>query len=462
MDKITNILSSFTLSILLLSHSVTDAAETTGESSKPVKISFNHDIRPIFIGKCTKCHGGVKADGDLSLLYREEALGTGKSGKKIIVPGKPEESELYRRITTDDLDDKMPLQKGVHAEAPLKAEQIALIKQWIEEGAHWEDHWAYLSPKINPAPTPSAKHKGWSRTGIDPYVLAFIEKNKLSPTAEAPKAQWIRRASLDITGLPPTLEELDAFEKDNSPEAYEKVVDRLLASPRYGERWAGMWMDLARYADSQGYEKDKGRTIWPFRDYLIDAFNKDKPYDLFLREQLAGDLFPNATAEHLIASAFHRNSQTNTEGGTNDEEFRVVSVIDRISTTWTVMQGFTFGCVQCHAHPYEPIPHENFYQFMDFFNSTEDHDIDSDEPHFIHANQVAQREQAATLYRQIKQLKLILNQPGKDLIQKLPKKDWKLPSYISKKSSHGKLESINNIITHSGQTAIRTNRRLRS
>jgi hypothetical protein len=431
--------------VTLLGLSPSDAEE---------KLSFNKHIRPIFINKCTKCHGGVKADGDLSLIYRAQALGKGRSGNTLIVPGKPEESELFQRIITDDIDDKMPLQTGPHAEEPLNSEQIATIKKWIEQGAEWEEHWAYLPPTISPPQ--QLKNQTWQRTGIDPYALAVIEKNNLTPTAEAPKSQWLRRASLDITGLPPTLAELDAFEKDSSPQAYEKVVDRLLASPRYGERWAAMWMDLARYADSQGYEKDKGRTIWPYRDYLIDAFNKDKPYDLFLQEQLAGDLFPDASAEHLIASAFHRNSQTNTEGGTNDEEFRVVSVIDRISTTWTVTQGFTFSCVQCHDHPYEPIPHENFYQFMAFFNSTEDHDLDSDEPHFIHADQPAQREPAAALYRQIKQLKLTLNQPGKDLMRTLPATDWKLPAYSSMRSSHGKLENKKNILTHSGQTAIHT------
>jgi hypothetical protein len=423
------------------------------------EISFNKHIRPIFINKCTKCHGGVKADGDLSLIYRAEALGKGRSGNTLIVPGKPEESELYQRIITDDIDDKMPLQTGDHAEEPLNPEQVNLIKKWIEQGAKWEDHWAYIKPEIKP--TPELKHKDWPRTGIDPYVLSRIEENGLAPTTEAPKAQWLRRASLDLTGLPPTLAELNAFEKDTSPQAYEKEVDRLLASSHYGERWAAMWMDLARYADSQGYEKDKLRTIWPYRDYLIKAFNEDKPYDLFLQEQLAGDLFAKPTADLLVASAFHRNSQTNTEGGTNDEEFRVVSAIDRINTTWTVMQGFTFGCVQCHSHPYEPIPHEDYYKFMAFFNSTEDHDLDNDVPLFTYANDPNQRDQAAQLFQQKKQQQEALNKPGRDLLKKLPEASWTLPIYSEIKPSHGNLDNKDGILKSSGNIAAQSHHVLR-
>lgn len=418
------------------------------------ELSFNEHIRPIFINKCTKCHGGVKADGDLSLIYRAEALGKGKSGKTVIVPGKPEESELYRRITTDDIDDKMPLQTGAHAEDPLNPEQVELIKKWIEQGAKWEEHWAYLKPTI--ATKPELKHGDWPATGIDPYILARLEENGLTPTQEAPKEQWLRRVSLDLIGLPPTPEELAAFQQDNSPQAYEKVVNRLLASPHYGERWAAMWMDLARYADSQGYEKDKGRTIWPYRNYVIKAFNEDKPYHEFLIEQIAGDLLPNPSSEHLAASAFHRNSQTNTEGGTNDEEFRVTAVMDRINTTWSALQGFTFGCVQCHAHPYEPIPHENYYQFMAFFNSTMDHDLDNDYPHFKYASDHTQRDQTAKLYRRIKELKHEINAPGKSLMQQIPEKEWQLPSYSKLHSSRGSLTLKKDHISHSGKTASNT------
>ncbi|MGB1936138.1 MAG: PSD1 and planctomycete cytochrome C domain-containing protein [Akkermansiaceae bacterium] len=444
-------------------HSIIGTATLLGTAAAPAAdntISFNEHIRPIFIAKCTKCHGGVKADGDLSLLYREEALGKGKSGKTIIVPGKPEESELYRRIITDDIDDKMPLQTGDHAEEPLNPEQIALIKKWIEQGAEWEEHWAYLKPEI--APKPELKQGDWPRTGIDPYVLARIEQNGLTPTPEAPKAQWLRRASLDLTGLPPSLPELNAFEQDKSPDAYEKVVERLLASPHYGERWAAMWMDLARYADSQGYEKDNGRTIWPYRDYLINAFNQDKPYNQFLIEQIAGDLLPNPTAEHLTASAFHRNSQTNTEGGTNDEEFRVTAVVDRVNTTWSALQGFTFGCVQCHSHPYEPIPHENYYQFMAFFNSTQDHDLDSDYPHFKYADNPDQRDSAAKLFQRIKELKHSVNAPGKKLMEQIQEKEWQLPEYSKMESSRGSLTIKNDHITHSGKTAGQTHHVLKA
>lgn len=417
------------------------------------KISFNEHIRPILNSKCTKCHGGAKADGDLSLIYREEALGKGKSGKTIIVPGKPEQSELFRRIITDDVDDKMPLQKGDHAEPPLPPEEIALIKKWIEQGAEWEEHWAYIKPKKEKLP--ELKHKGWSKTEMDKYVLAKLEAEGLEPSQEADKAQWLRRASLDIIGLPPSPEELSAFLADESANSYEKQVDRLLASPHFGERWASIWMDLARYSDTKGYEKDPPRDIWPYRDYLIRSFNSDKPYDLFVQEQLAGDLFKNPSTDNLIATAFHRNTQTNTEGGTDDEEFRVAATIDRVNTTWTTLQGLTFGCVQCHAHPYEPIPHEDYYRFYAFFNSTEDADLDSDYPHFKIANNEQQRPDAAKLYEEIPQLRAAINEPGSKAITST--KDWLPLKYTETKSTSGKLAAYpDGELKTSGTLAVQT------
>ncbi|MGB1258749.1 MAG: PSD1 and planctomycete cytochrome C domain-containing protein [Akkermansiaceae bacterium] len=403
-------------------------------ASAAEKVSFNKHIRPIFNNKCTKCHGGAKADGDLSLIYRAEVLGKGKSGKTIIVPGKPEESELFRRITTDDIDDKMPLQEGDHADEPLTEAQVKLIRTWIEQGAQWEDHWAYIKPE-KPT-TPSLKNTTWAKQPMDQFVLARLEKNNLSPSPEADRSQWLRRASLDLTGLPPTAEELASFTSNKDPNAYEKETSRLLASQSFGERWAAMWMDLARYADTKGFEKDPHRNIWPYRDYLINSFNKDKPYNLFLREQLAGDLMPHTTGEQMIATAFHRNTQTNTEGGTDDEEYRVAAIIDRVNTTWTAAQGLTFGCVQCHAHPYEPIPHEDYYRFMSFLNSADDCDQDNEFPTFKVANNPAQRDQAAKLFQQIYTLRETLNQPGLKAIAQ--EKDWSPLKYLSHKPQHGK------------------------
>ncbi|MCP5538222.1 MAG: PSD1 domain-containing protein [Akkermansiaceae bacterium] len=399
------------------------------------RISFNKHIRPIFIAKCTKCHGGAKADGDLSLIYRAEVLGKGKSGKTIIVPGKPDQSELFRRITTEDIDEKMPLQEGEHADEPLDVQQIGLVRKWIEQGAEWEEHWAYIKPQQQALPR--LKNPSWVNTPMDHFVLARLEKNNLGPTAPADRAQWLRRASLDLTGMPPGKAELDAFLADRSPDAYEKEVTRLLASPHFGERWASVWMDLARYSDTMGYEKDPHRNIWPYRDYLIQSFNQDKPYDLFIREQLAGDLFAKPTSETLTATAFHRNTQTNTEGGTDDEEFRVAAVIDRVNTTWTATQGLTFGCIQCHAHPYEPIPHSDYYRFYAFFNSTEDADLDNDTPHFKVASQPAQRQLAAGLHQKLPALRRAINEPGRQLL--LASKSWQPLNYAATKTSHGKL-----------------------
>ena len=260
---------------------------------------------------------------------------------------------------------------------PLPPEEIDLLTKWIEQGAKWEDHWAYVKPE--PVAVPEVA-SNWGTNGIDPFILAQLEQHELTPSAPADRATLLRRASLDLTGLPPTPDETQAFLKDESPDAYEKQVDRLLASPHYGERRAALWMDLARYADSKGYEKDGERIIWQYRDWLIRAFNDDKPFDQFTIEQLAGDLLPNPTDEQIVATAFHRNTMNNDEGGTDDEEFRVAAVIDRVSTTWDVWQATTMACVQCHSHPYDPIRHEEFYQFFSFFNNTADVDVPSESP----------------------------------------------------------------------------------
>ncbi|MEN7547414.1 PSD1 and planctomycete cytochrome C domain-containing protein [Rapidithrix thailandica] len=339
------------------------------------KVDFNAEIRPIINSKCISCHGGVKKSGGFSLLFRSEALAPTESGSPAILPGEPENSELIKRIQHHDPELRMPLDAS-----PLSDKEIRLLTQWIEQGAEWEDHWAFVSPKPVSPPEPEDL---WVQNAIDPFVLDQLQDNGLQPNPKADKATLLRRVSLDLTGIPPSPEQVRHFEEDTSGNAYEKVVDRLLASPQYGERWAAMWLDLARYADSKGYEADRHRDIWRYRDWVIEAFNQDMPFDQFTIEQLAGDLLPNSTREQQIATAFHRNTMTNDEGGTDDEEFRVAAVLDRVNTTWDVWQGVTFACVQCHSHPYDPFRHKEYYQFYAFFNQTEDSDKYPDEPPFM-------------------------------------------------------------------------------
>jgi len=337
-------------------------------------IDFSRDIRPIFNQNCTACHGGVRQKNGVSFIFREEALGTGKSGRRTIVPGDPDISELVARVSSKDPDARMPY----HA-PPLTPEQIALLRRWIKEGAKWTDHWAFVPPK--PQPLPVVKHRNWVRQPLDRFILARLEQESLQPSPEAGKSELLRRASLDLTGLPPTAVEEAAYLTDASSNAYEKQVDRLLASPAYGERWASMWLDLARYADTMGYEADRRRPgVWPYRDWVIDAYNKNIPYDQFIITQLAGDLLPNATFNDRIATSFHRQTPNNQEGGTDDEEFRTIAVLDRVATTWSVLNGITMNCVQCHSHPYDPIRHAEFYKSFAFFNTSNDADLDDDSP----------------------------------------------------------------------------------
>ncbi len=337
--------------------------------SAAAQIDFNRDIRPILNGNCIACHGGVKQAGGVSFSYREQALGTGKSGRPTVIPGNPRGSELMARVTSGNPETRMPL----HA-APLSPEKIALLRQWIKEGATWENYWAFVPPKTQSLP--QVRQASWVRQPLDRFVLARLEQEKLKPSPEASKSALLRRVSLDLTGLPPTPQELAAFLADTSANAYEKQVDRLLASPRYGERWASLWLDLARYGDTKGFEKDRARPgAWVYRDWVIEALNKNLPYDRFVIKQLAGDLLPNATLEDRIATAFHRQTPANDEGGTDNEEFRLAAVMDRASTTFSVLSGVSFNCVQCHSHPYDPIRNSEYYKFLAFFNTTRDADI---------------------------------------------------------------------------------------
>ncbi|WP_338874085.1 DUF1553 domain-containing protein [Spirosoma sp. SC4-14] len=349
------------------------------------RVDYNTQVKPLLNKNCIACHGGVKKASGFSLLFRHEAVAPAKSGKPAIIPGDADASEMIRRLTLSDPEERMPLEHP-----PLKPDEIETLRKWIDQGAEWGDHWAYQR-----AERPDVPKIGtfWSRLGIsendetqwatnkiDLFILDKLKTEQLKPSAEADRPALIRRLSLDLTGLPPTEQEVVAFVGDKSPDAYEKVVDRLLKSPAYGERWAGMWLDLARYADTKGYERDGGRKIWRYRDWLIKAFNDDKPFDEFTVEQLAGDLLPNPTDDQLVATGFHRNTMNNDEGGTQDEEFRVAAVLDRVNTTWDVWQGTTFACVQCHSHPYDPFVNEEYYKFMAFFNNARDEDVTSETP----------------------------------------------------------------------------------
>jgi hypothetical protein len=375
------------------------------------EVHFSRDIRPILNQNCMPCHGGVRQKNGISFLFREEALGTGKSGKRTIVPGTPNESELIARVTSSDPDARMPY----HA-PPLSAQQIDLLRRWIKQGAKWEDHWAFVARK--PQALPAVKHSEWPRQPLDRFILARLEKESLLPSSEADKSALLRRVSLDLTGLPPTPEEQALFLADSSPNAYEKQVDRLLTSPRYGERWASMWLDLARYADTKGYEKDMERPgVWPYRDWVIDAFNRNVPYDRFVITQLAGDLLPDATFEDKIATSFHRQTPVNDEGGTDDEEFRTVAVMDRSATTWSVLNGLTINCVQCHSHPYDPIRHVEYYKSLAFFNTTQDADLPEDTPVLQVPKDKTRYPEAARLQQEVAKLESDVVSRGRQLEQ---------------------------------------------
>ncbi|MCM4150881.1 DUF1549 domain-containing protein [Arenibacter sp. N53] len=342
--------------------------------SSDTEISFNRDVRPILNSKCLRCHGGVKANGEFSLLFEEDAFNKTQSGKPAIVRGNHEKSELYRRLVSKNPEIRMPY------ESPeLSQKEIEILAKWIDQGAKWEKHWAYIPPKEDIIP-PVVADSGWVKNPIDQFIFYKLKEKGLSPSTKADNNTLMRRLYLDLTGLPPTVEEAKAFLEDNSTEAYENLVDQLLASSHFGERWASMWLDLARYADSKGFEKDTNREIWKFRDWVIAAFNKDMPFDQFSIEQLAGDLLPEPTEEQLIATAFHRNTLANDEGGTDNEEFRVASVVERVATTYEVWQGTTMACVQCHSHPYDPFRHKEFYESMAFFNNAADDDSYYEKP----------------------------------------------------------------------------------
>lgn len=338
-------------------------------------VDFLRRVRPV-LNRCVPCHGfdPERQDAGLSLESRLRATAKLESGAHAIVPGKPEKSELLVRVAATD-DRRMP---PPEAGPPLTATEVEILHRWIAEGAEYQTHWAFSKPQRRTPPT--VEQSNWVRNPIDQFILRRLEAAGLSPAPGARPERLLRRVSLDLTGLPPTVEEQRRFSMDHRPDAYERAVDRLLESPRYGEHWARMWLDLARYADSQGYANDNLRTIWPYRDWVIRAFNRDLAFDQFTIEQLAGDLLPNSTDDQLTATAFHRNTMTNDEGGTDDEEFRHAAVVDRTNTTMQVWMGMTAGCAQCHSHKYDPLTHEEYYRLFAFFNQTSDADRNDNEP----------------------------------------------------------------------------------
>ena len=408
---------------------------------------FQREIRPILSNICYKCHGpdqderkgGKKGSGGLR-FDTEEGSRADLDGAHAIVPGHPEQSDLVARITSNDPDELMPPPKSGKK---LSAREIELFTQWIQAGAKYTKHWSYEKP-VRPVAPEIQNPKFKIQNPIDAFILARLEREKLTPQPEADRYSLIRRVALDLTGLPPTPEEADAFANDQSPDAYGKLVDRLLASSAYGEHWGRAWLDLARYADSAGYADDPPRTIWAYRDWVIRAFNANMPFDQFTIEQIAGDLLPNATEEQIVATAFHRNTMTNSEGGTDDEEFRNAAIVDRANTTMAVWMGTSFACAQCHTHKFDPITNAEYFRLFAFLNNTADSDKKDEQPvlSFTTAEQKAQRAQWES---EVTALEAKFKSPPAPVIagaekwaRDFPSKlDWRSPQPLAAKAKSG-------------------------
>jgi hypothetical protein len=362
------------LYFVLLSSFYASAASVTSQ-----KVDFNRDIRPILSENCYKCHGPDDGARKAKLRFdlKEFPFKPAKSGAIPVVPGSLEKSALVARITTTDADDLMP---PVKSGKKLTPAQIDLLKRWISQGAPYATHWAYVKP-VRPN-LPVVRNKRWPKNPIDSFILARLEKEHLHPSTAANPFILARRVALDLTGLPPTPEEAETFATNPTGKAYERLVDRLLTKPSFGEHWARMWLDLARYADSAGYADDPPRTIWAYRDYVIRSFNENKPFDRFTIEQIAGDLLDDPDDDDEIATAFHRNTMTNNEGGTSDEEFRNAAVVDRVNTTMSVWMATTMGCAQCHTHKYDPLSQTEYFRLFAIFNNSADADLKEETPVF--------------------------------------------------------------------------------
>lgn len=348
-------------------------------------VDFNREVRPILAQQCFACHGmdDHSRKGNLRLDLRESALGSGKSGELSITPGKPDASEIIKRLLSTDEDEQMP---PPHTKRVVSEKDKTILKQWIAEGAHYATHWAYVAPKATADP----------KASIDNFIQARLNKEGLKPSPEADRYTLVRRLYLDLIGLPPTPAEADAFVKDTTPNAYDKLVESLLASQQYGERWARRWLDLARYADTNGFEKDRPRSIWPYRDWVVKALNDDMPYDQFSIKQIAGDMLSKPTPEDLIATGFHRNTMLNEEGGIDPNEYRFYAMVDRVSVTGTTWMGLTMNCCQCHTHKYDPILHTDYYSTMALLNNANEPTYFIPTPD-IEAQKKAQAERIARL-----------------------------------------------------------------
>jgi hypothetical protein len=405
----------------LAARAIAEGGASTGAPGRHV--DFVKDVQPILKASCIECHNAKKHKANLRLDNREDAFKGGDGGKSIM-PGHAKDSLLITRVLGQGDDPAMPFKKPA-----LPKDQIDILTAWVDQGADWpatadgqvaktETHWAYVKPVRPAVPNIGDPNlAAWCRNDVDRFIAAGLEKEGLRPSSEAPRDVLIRRVSLDLIGLPPTAKEVDDFVNDPSPDAYEKVVDRLLASPHYGERSAIRWLDLARYADSNGYEKDRRRSMWPYRDWVINAFNADMPFDEFTIEQLAGDLLPNATVEQKVATGFNRNTMINEEGGTDPDEFLYYAEVDRVSTTATVWLGSTLACAQCHNHKYDPFTQKDYYQFLAYFNSTADEGqkIGTSDPHDISVRVTVDPPEVKDLQEQIAGLKKQLDTPTPEL-----------------------------------------------
>jgi hypothetical protein len=400
-------------------------AQAQAQTASAPSIDFNRRIRPILSNRCLACHGPDESQRQSGLRLDDATSATTplESGHAAIVPGNPDASELVRRVLSTDPDLRMP---PPEFGAPLTADEQNLLREWIQQGAPFAKHWSYVPPERPPVPAPPATQTTWPRNAIDHYILQQLAARQLQPAPQADPRTLVRRVFLDLIGLPPTLDEArdwsarlqttppDAATPVFHADVWDQLVDHLMSRPEFGEHWARKWLDLARYADSAGYADDPARTIWPWRDWVIQAINSGMPFDQFTVEQLAGDLLPGATEDQIIATAFHRNTMTNNEGGTQDEEFRNVAVVDRVNTTMAVWMGTTFACAQCHSHKYDPITQEEYFKVFAILNNTEDADRGDDSPKLplFTPEQKSRRNQ---LVAQLAQLKTQLETPTPEL-----------------------------------------------